>query len=170
MPEGDTEFARRLRHLRHRIDRESDEVIAKRAGVGRTMIYSVTHAGRHLPPPWETAERIIRALGGEPGDFRDAWKAARAGVLLTPVERALTDLDIMRADLTARLETLGSELFAAGEIPGIPVAEYEFGVDQGRPAAWHVIQGCGKHFPLSSGPEFLSGIARHQREDHADGT
>jgi hypothetical protein len=166
MPETDTEFARRLRARRAVISGTPERVIAERAGVARSAIYQALHAGQNHPPAWNTAEAIIRALGGEPEEYREAWEAARAGVLLTPLEQALIDLDVMRADLSGRLAVLDREMLAAGEIPGAPVAEYRFGVDQGRAALWHAVDGCGAHWPLSEGPEFLSSVMQHQREVH----
>ena len=165
----DTELARRLRALRRTVS-DPERVIAGRAGYQRATLYNALHAGAQHPPPWETTERIVRALGGEPEDYRAAWEAADAGILLTPVTQALTDLDMMHAEHAALLALLRRELIAAGEIPGVPVPEYEFGVDQGRPAAWHAVPGCGLHFPLAAGADFLAGILRHQREAHGDGS
>jgi hypothetical protein len=170
MPEADTELARRLRALRHKIAAVPERVIAEKAGIGRGNIYNALHAGRAHPPSWKTTERLIRALGGDPAEFEELWRAARDGSVLTPQERVRVDLDMMRADVSGMLALLSSEMFAAGEIPGIPVAEYRFGVEQGRVAAWHAIPDCGEHFWFAGGGEFLAGAAKHQREEHADGT
>lgn len=170
MPEADTALARRLRALRRETRNVPEQDIAGRAQVARSAIYQALHMCRQHPPAWATTERIIRALGGDPDDFRGAWQAAQAGEILTAAQQVFLDLEMMREDHREFLASLRTGLVASGGVPGLPAGEYTFGVEQGRVAAWHAVEGCGERFFFSGGGEFLAGVAEHHRQAHADGS
>jgi DNA-binding XRE family transcriptional regulator len=176
MPDGAAEFTGLLRVLKLHAGHPSDSEIAGRAGLSHTTVSNVTR-GAHLPP-WETAVKIIEALGGDSGDFREAWEIASSGAPVTPSGRvmgALRELDLRtRLDsqrTTALLHSLTLEMLIAGLIPGLPpLAEYATGLDHGRVSVWHDVPGCEAGAVIKHGGELVAWAAAHHREVHGDGS
>jgi hypothetical protein len=166
-PMRDTEFARRLRHLRARVP-EVDRVIAERAGIGRSAVWNFSHVSAAGTGTWLTAERLIKALGGDPEEYRAAWEDARKGVMLTSLEAVAIDIAAMGENLSSALAQIAPAALASGTAGNVPLAEYAPGVEYGRAGIWHAA-GCGwKAFPADAA-ELLAGIVAHHQEAHAGG-
>jgi hypothetical protein len=174
VPETGTEFARLLRVLRLHAGHPSDREIADRAGLSHTIVGNA-HRGVQIPS-WESAVKIIGALGGDPGEFLAAWKAA-AGPPPGPGEQVLGALREMNlwAKLSDRrtgalLARLAPDMLVAGMIPGLPpLGEYVTGIDHGRVTVWHDVDGCQASAPFRDGQEFIAWIVLHHLEGHAGG-
>jgi hypothetical protein len=174
VPETNTEFARLLRVLRLHAGHPSDREIADRSGLSHTIVGNA-HRGVQLPS-WESAVRIITALGGDPGDLRPGWEIASSGVPPSPPEQvlgALRELNL-RAKLDgqrtgALLGRLAPDMLVAGMIPGLPpLGEYVTGIDFGRVTVWHDVDGCQASAPFRDGQEFISWTVLHHLEGHGD--
>jgi hypothetical protein len=174
MPDADNQFARLLRVLRLHAGHPSDREIADAAGLSHTAVGN-TVRGIQVPS-WQTAVRIIQALGGDPEDFQEAWETAAAGDPASPAGQVLGAIRELQLQarlkdrrLGAFLDRLTPEMLAAGLIPGLPeLSEYATGVDHGRVTVWHDIPGCQQSTVIVHGGEFISWVVRHHREEHAD--
>jgi hypothetical protein len=174
----DSEFAVALRALRARAGNPTQETLGQ--AIGRThSIIGYTLRGVHTPP-WDTAVAIIKALGGDPADFRIAWENSRdvpERVLRTPLVPAKPGL----RELLVRHERLADDIreFLSGITPGslVPalppgrIAEYPLSGAGGRDVSvWHAAAGCTRSGLAHDMGEALEWILEHEREEHGGDT
>jgi hypothetical protein len=149
--------------------------VAEKAGLSHTIVGN-TYRGVQVPS-WESAVRIIEALGGDPADLEPGWEIAASGRPAGPRERmagAIRELQLWAklADrrLGAVLDSLAPDVLAAGMIPGLPpLGEYATGIDHGRTAVWHAVAGCGERLIFTDAGNLVGWVVRHHHEEHADG-
>ncbi|MET7913540.1 helix-turn-helix transcriptional regulator [Streptomyces avermitilis] len=84
------DFARYLVQLHARAGSPSRRDLAGRTGYGKSSI-SDAFAGRHLPT-WPLVEKLVGVLGGEAGEARERWAAAKGGPSLQEVPDWLTSV------------------------------------------------------------------------------
>lgn len=64
-----------LQGLHREAGKPSTRALAAVADVSHTTVADVLSGQR--VPPWPTLEKVVKALGGSPGEFRDMWSAAQ---------------------------------------------------------------------------------------------
>lgn len=98
-----------LRELRAEAGSPTFRAIARQAGVSHTVVADLFKGKRVA---WRTAERIIRAMSGEPATYRDDWpqpaqKAASPGEIALLLE-IRDELRLIRQALESRASDAGA--------------------------------------------------------------
>jgi DNA-binding XRE family transcriptional regulator len=172
----DTEFAIALRSLRARAGNPTQENIGQ--AIGRThSTVGLILRGRSTPP-WSTAVLIIRALGGDPADFRAAWENSRdvperiLRTPLVPVRPGLRELLVKQDRLADEIRGFLGDVTPDSVVPSLPpgrLGEYRVSGAGGRDVSvWHACAGCTQSGIVHDGAQFLEWILEHEKEAHGD--
>jgi hypothetical protein len=177
---SDSGFVTALRALRAAAGNPTQQAIGQ--AIGRThSIVGYTLRGVHTPP-WDTAAAIIKALGGDPADFRAAWEAAR-DVPERHVQRPFVPAEPVvpgLRSLLVRHDRLGDDIrdFLAGMTPDSlfpalapgTLAQYPLSGAGGRDVSvWHASAGCSVAGVVRDVAQALDWALGHEREVHGDG-